>query len=328
MAGPLVGGAPTTASGITRDVYRRAIQAQVNPFNVYTTDGLATGGEARRWVVCSSLEDGEDGAGRLAGRYLYVATGDHAGFQTRVVSSGYEGAAGYLQVTRPFPGVLASGTQVEISANLPGETYLDVKGANQIVNEALARCVIEYRLSLTGNGTRSQSLIGEDYIDQNERVDALYDTAWTIVGDPLELSPDATRVDTSGATRTLVTDLTYSSDQTYEARVLRRGDTFVKSNGSWGDSTVGLTSDDQAAAVPLGWVVAFGSGKALQTIRRVVRQDARLSRQERADRIVQLNAEIRTWAMAALKIQREHFPQPTAAVMSSLVGFSAETTWT
>ena len=94
MAGPLVGGAPTVASGITRDVYRRAIQAQVNPFNVYATDGIPTGGEARRWVVCSSLEDGEDGASRLAGRYLYVATGDHAGFQTRVVSTGYEGAAG------------------------------------------------------------------------------------------------------------------------------------------------------------------------------------------------------------------------------------------
>lgn len=311
MAGPIIGGAVDTAAGILRSVYRRALGAQVGPFAVYRTDGMATGGEARRWLACSSLIDGEEDATRLGGRYVYIADGDHAGFQTRIVSTGYEGDLGYVRVTRPFPDALAPGTTFEISRDLPCEPYLDVLGLNQLVNQALDRTTIEYRLALTGNGTRSVSLADEGYIDQDDRIDAIFDTTAMLVGSPLEPSPYGARIDTSGATRTLVTDYTYIADQPFEVRILRRGSTLVKSGGAWGSSSVGLASDAQAAAVPVAWVVAAGMGKALDARAALIRQDERLSRQEKADRLVEIERDSRYWRAAFARIVRDQFPQPT-----------------
>lgn len=304
------------AAGILRPVYRRALGAQLGPFQTLATTALATSGEARRHVLSSGLIDDEDERERLKGRYLYVATGDMAGHQARILSTGYHGGAGLLEVSRPFATALPTGTTVEISSPLPCEQFLDTRGLNQIVNEALERCDIEYRLALTGNGTRSLSLTDyEGFLDESNRIDALYDTTAYAAGQPLEPSPYSARVDATGAARTLVTDYTYASGQALEVRVIRAGHTLVKSGGAWGTSSVGLTSDDQAAAVPLRWVVAAGMGKALQAWERIVRQDATMSAQDKApilDDIANGPNGLRYWRGVFARIAREQFPQPTA----------------
>lgn len=313
MAGPIIIDAPsTTVAGILRLLYRRALGAQYGPFGVYTTDGVASGIEARRQIVCSSLIDDEEQRDRLKGRYLYVAKGDYAGFQTRVLSTGYSGPIGYLGVSRPLPAALPSGIEFELSM-WPCDMYLDVKGLNQIANEALARCTIEYRLSLVGDGTRGLSLADyAAFIDQNDRVDVVYDDIGLSSGDPLDPSPFASRVDTSGATRTLVTSIAYSSSNAVELRVLRAGHTLIQDNmGTWTTSSVGLTADDQAAAVPIPWVTSIGMFKLLQMAMEMVEQDDTLTDAVKARRLIRLEQRLQEWGSAAVKIVTELFPKAT-----------------
>lgn len=310
------------AAGILRPLYRRALGAQYGPFGVYTTDGVATGTEARRQIVCSSLIDDFEDASRLKRRYLYVATGTYAGTQTRIRDAGYHGSIGYLEVTKPLAAPLASGIEIEIGT-WPCDRYLDQKGLNQLVNEALARCLIEYRAVLTGAGTTGISLLdAEGYIDQSGRVDAVYDNLDTVgTTDPLEPSPYGSRVDASGAERTLVTDIAYASSDSVELRVLRAGHTLINDGSGWVTSAVGLTSDDQAAAAPVPWVVAFGMVKLLQIQTEMVEQDETLSDTVKARRLTLLAGRRRQWSRAAATIMLDQFPKPTPQLSRGLSTF-------
>lgn len=289
----------TAAAGILRPLYRRALSRALHGSDgLYTTDGVASGGEALRQIVCSNLIDDEEQADRLKGRYLYVVDGDDAGRQTRVLSTGYHGPDGYLEVSRPMTTPLASGIEIEITSLLPCDKYLDIDGLNQIVNEALAACDIEYRQTLTGDGTRSLSLLDyEAFIDRSDRADVVYDALGLPLPTPLDPSGYTSRVDATGAARTLVTDAVYTSADSVELRVIRAGHTLIKSGGAWGNSSVGLTSDAQAAAVPIPWVVAAGMCKAL----------ARPGLEERASGPNGLAY----WRAVFARISREQFPQPS-----------------
>lgn len=311
MAGPIVIPSGTTAAGILRPLYRRALGAQYGPFGVYRTDGVASGGEAKRQIVCSSLIDDEQESTRLKGRYLYVATGNDAGRQTRILQTGYHGPIGYLEVSRPMTTPLASGIEFELSA-WPCDQYLDVKGLNQIVNEALARCSVEYRLGLTGNGTRSSSLVDyESYLDDSDGVDAIYDAWTTTAGEPLEMVPYAPRIDVASGTRTLITRRAYSTNETFQVRVLRSGHTLINDGSGWGTSSVGLTDDSQAALAPVHWVVAIGMVKLLQIATEMVEQDETLSDAVKARRLALLMQRRAQWTRASNRIIRFEFPAPT-----------------
>lgn len=314
MPGPIIISDATTAAGILRPLYRRALIAAYGPGGVYRTDGVATGGDARRQIVCSSLIDDEEQTDRLKGRYVYIATGADAGFQTRVLATGFHGPIGYIETTRPLTEPCPSGIDFELST-WPCEPHLDHKGWNAIVNESLAACTIAYRLALTGNGTRELSLIDEAYIDQDERVDAIFDSTAFQTGQLLELSPYGARIDTSGADRTLVTDYAYADGQLLQVRILRQGHTLIRGNtGTWGASSVGLTADDQAAAVPVAWVVAAGMCKVLQIRIAMIRADTTLTREEKlaelSDIISGLNGLV-YWRAAFARIAREQFPKPS-----------------
>lgn len=321
MAGPIVLSGATVAAGILRPLYRRALGAQYGPFGVYTTDGVASGGEANRQIVCSDLIDDEEQADRLKGRYLYIATGDNAGFQTRVLSTGYHGPIGYAEVSRPLPTPCPSGIEFELST-WPCDQYLDQKGLNQIVSpEALARCLVEYRLSLTGNGTRSYSLLAyEGYIDEPASVDAIYDAWTTAAGEPMELVPYAPRIDVTSGTRTLITRRAFATSETFQVRVLRSGSGLINTDGVWGTSSVGLTNDTQGALAPIPWVVSIGMVKLLQIATEMVEQDETLSDATKARRLTLLMNRRAQWTRAANRIIRFEFPDPTSFSESLMSG--------
>lgn len=302
------------AAGILRPLYRRALMAQQGPFLVTTVTAQSTHGEALSHVIAALLLDDDLDRNRMVGRYLYVADGDQAGHQARIRALGYHGAGALVEITRRLAAPLAPGTTIEISAGLPAEQYLDTKGGNQLVNEALARCDIEYRQTLTGDGTRSMSLADyEAFIDRNDRADAVYDDLGYAAAEPLETAAFSPRVAASGAARTLVTDIAYSSGNAVELRVIRAGHTLIKSGSSWGTSAVGLTSDAQAAAVPIPWVVAAGMGKALAAQIAVIRHDTAMSPQEKQAAIAEIeNGQngLRYWRAVFARIVNEQFPKP------------------
>lgn len=326
MSGPIIlpaSSSSAVAAGILRPLYRRALGAQFGPFIVATTTAVSTHAEARRHVISSQLADDEWARDRMQGRYAYVATGAEEGHQARVVRSGYYGQGGVLELSRRVGAALAEGVEVEIGA-WPSDQYLDTKGLNQIVNEALTRCTIESLLALDGNGTRSYSLLDyEDYIDQEDRVDAAYDGWATATGDPAERVAYPVRVDTTNGARTLVTGYAYDSGTTFDVRVLRQGHTLINTSGTWTTSTVGLTDDAQAAAVPIPWVVAFGMVKLLQIQTEMVEHDETLSDATKARRLDLLMARRRQWARTANRIALTLFPQPTPPLRDSMVGIGA-----
>lgn len=311
--------ASTVAAGILRPLYRRALGAQLGPFGVYTTDGVATGDDARRQIVCSSLIDDAEDLTRLKGRYLYVATGTDDGRQTRILDTGYHGPIGYLEVSRPMTTALASGVEIEIST-WPCDMYLDQNGLNQLVNEALARCTVESRATFNGNGTRSYSLLDDETaIDMEQRADAVWDTFAVATGDPTEAVPYTARVDTTNGERTLVTGYSYADGETFDLRLLLAGNSLIKSGGAWGFSTTGLTDDTQAAAAPIHWVVAFGMVKALDAQQEWIEQDETLSDATRTRRLALLATKRRRWAKTANVIQMTQFPRPTPPLRDSMV---------
>lgn len=298
MTDIIVVAAGAVATGILRPVYREAFGRQVGLWSQYTVSETATELTREDVVLIDDLVDSEDTEERYARRYLYVRDGDEIGAQRRVHGQGYDGPAGALVVTRGYEGPLRAGTSVEVTAPLPSEQMAGIQGLNQYLNQGFAACTIEYRLSLTGNGTRSLSLRDyESFIDQNDRVDAIFDSTAFQTGQPLEPSPYGARIDTSGAERTLVTDYTYADGQALAVRVLRQGHTLVRSSGVWGSSTVGLTSDDQAAAVPVRWAVAAAMCKAL-------------TNPLLADVASGPNG-LSYWRAVFARIAREQFPQPT-----------------
>lgn len=321
MAGPIIGVLGTTASGILRPAYCRALAAALGHHETYTTDAVADGTEALRQIVCSRLVDDEMGQDALAGRYAYVHSGDQSGHQARLISTGYHGPLGITEISRPLTAALASGTEVDITSPLPHETHLGVKGLHQIVVDGLAVTTIEYRVSFSGNATESYSLLAdEDYIDQDTRVDSIWDTYnGATASAPYGRSPFPARIEVSGGTRTLILGRTYSASETFQARILRQGHNLVRSNGAWGLSTTGPIADDQAAAVPVSWFLPFGMVKALQVIADLIERDETISEPTRLRRLTTNARDRQKWAAAAVEIAENAFPRPSDVVVSSML---------
>lgn len=330
MPVPIVFPSASVGAGVTRRVIRRDIADQIGEYALCTVSAQASPAaavEPERWVFLTELEsDGLDFA-RLDGFWLYVATGDQAGQVRRVLEGQYHGDVGALQVDRPFADVLADGTEVELTDSLPGGRIGTTKGINECINEGLARVLVEARLALTGNGTRSINLADySGFLKAGDQINGLYDTLWfgSSSDEPYELSGHGARVQTDGGTLTLITDYTYGTDTSFQAAVIRPGHTLVYSGGAWGNSTVGLQADDHAAAVPLHWIRAFGCRQAIKHMIVLAQRDKRLDRDERRERVADLRAMLNPWIGAAFSIKMDEFPRPLAQPTPSLVGVTSD----
>jgi hypothetical protein len=311
----------SVASGILRPLYRRALGQRLGPFFYPSTTAVSTHAEARRHIICSLFVDDELDRDAWKGYYAYVASGDAINHQARIVRAGYYGGGGVAEVSRPFASALASGVVIEISSPLPCEEYLGIDGLNQCVNWALEHCDIEYRLSLTGNGTQSYDLTSyANYLDADLRVDSIWDTLnATSASAPYEQSPYPLRIEASGGALTLITGRTYATSETFQLRVIRQGHTLIKSSGVWISSTVGLTDDTQGAAVPIPWVVAFGMVRALQVVADLIERDETLSDAAKARKLAINARERQKWSCTATDLIDTAFPQPSAPITTSML---------
>jgi hypothetical protein len=103
--------------------------------------------------------------------------------------------------------------------------------------------------------------------------------------------------------------------------VLVRGDRLVYDGASWSYPTVpGLQGDDWQAAVPEHWVLAFGMVKALDALKRVVRQRRDLSQQEKAEWMAEILESYKMWWRAARRIQVYELPRSMPARSEPMVG--------
>lgn len=301
--GPYVIPSNTAGDGYTRKALRRSILEKLGPFGVYLTDGQASGREARRQVVCSSLIDDAEDVERLKDRYLRVCTGDDADRQTRVLDTGYQGPVGYVGVSRPMTAPLASGIEFELSWPLPSGPYLDMLSGDRIVNMALEQCWIIDRLPFTSNGSYQYLLTDYEWLTSDDQVIGPVDT----IGVPTNGNPmtaaTSWRIRSNGSVRYLETDLAYSSGDAFQLQVYRPANTLIRRNGVWGAGD-GLTSDDDAAAVPVYIVKAIGLTMAFEHLKNRAPYDPKL-----APSVDHFQREYERWGRAATRLKWEDAPR-------------------
>lgn len=319
MAAPMILPSISSGAGTTRRIYRRALGDELGEFAVLTvsaTPSTGTTPDAGRQVLVTALgSDGVDVA-RFDGAYVYVADGAQAGEVRRVLDGTFDGPIGSLLLDRPFSAPLASGTEIELSSPLPGGRHLTIKGLNEMVNEGLSRVRVLGRLVLTGDGSYSHDLDDYPWLTSADQIRGIYDWFYGIsTSDPALLSPYAYDVRADGAGRALQTFHAYASGDTFEVEAFVRGDRLVARSGTWAyvDDPAGLVADEDMAAAPLHWVVAFGMRQALRHLIVKTRSDRTIPRDEKNDMIAGPGGyaeRLRAWRMAAVKIKLEEFPQP------------------
>jgi hypothetical protein len=312
---------PTTAGGIGPALleYRADLGETLGLHQHLMVSTLATGGEAARHVLLDELRDDEQERAQWAGAYLYVRDGAQAGVQQRILTAGYEGPFGALRLSRPFAAPLQPGTSVELSWPLPVKKHLGVTGLNGIVNEALERCLIEARISLTGNGTYSYSLADFPWLTRYSQTNGLYD--WGGLDSSTNnamLSPYRYALRVNGASVTLQPSYLYSSTAPFELAVFVDGKRLVSQNGIWGYSEAGLVDDGDQAAVPLYWARAFGMVLALRHLTTLTKRDPSLDDATKQARLADYLRDRQQWAAACRRISRDEFPQPIAEAPPSL----------
>lgn len=315
-----------TASGPTRRRYRRLLASQLGWHLETVVTETAVAGEATRVVIADELRDDEAGWQWLGQPWVYVQSGAMAGTQRRVISQpevGYRGADAMLLLSRPFDEALEVGDVIEVTSPLPATNVGHIKGMNRIIDEALERSWTEAIVTLTGNGTDSYSLDGYEYLDLGERqISGLSDTRWAASGAARARSADRPRILTNGASRTLVTETTYSASEAFYLDVVIRGDRLVfdADGASWGyPDAPGLAGDLWQAAVPERWVVTIGMVKALQELTKMAVARRDLDPEERKLVLADLAAQRAIWAAAARAIREREMPTAQATRSAPIV---------
>lgn len=336
MSIPIITPAITvTGTGTTLQAYYRRLAAELGFWQLTVTSAEASGGDAARVVIANELRDDEMGYGLLGAPWLYVASGDQAMTQRRMLDPrqadggvGYQGPLGALVLSRPFDAALESNAQIEASSPLPIRDHLGVRGIVTFCNEALARIWVEARASFTGNGTYEHDLAAYPYIKIRRQMRGIYDTVWTSAGYPAELSPFDYRVVTNGVTRTLITNQAYTTADTFSVDVAVRADALVYDGSAWVYTTVpGLQEDDWQAAALIEHVCAFGMVKALQYLSRYVKMTRNLSSDEKSGWLEDIADRRRIWGPAAAKIKMDEMPEPMPDRAPSVVYAGASSRW-
>lgn len=324
MPAPLIVSAPVvpSVSPSARPNCRRAVASAIGHYRLVsaTTDASET-----PVLGITALRSDNVPLSRFDGHYVYAPSLDEA---RRVVDSSYDGATGTIRVDDPFSGNLAS-ADLEITNTLPGTWHLDIKGINQVVNDALSRMRVWARIDFTGNGTFSHSL--DDYADwltSEEMISHLEDRFWGIAStDPTVRSSFDWRVQQNGSELNLITDWAYATDETFTLVAIRPGDKWIRSGGVWAAGN-GLQNETDEAAAPLRWVRTWGSALAFRHLIDVTEEDESIGEQRRAARLARYQRRIRSLATACQRIRIEEFPRPLARRTPGLIVAPPPVTWT
>lgn len=332
MPAPLIVSSSSTATGTTRQQYRRRLAEQLGEIAVLTTTSeplTATTPDAARQILATGLGVDQLPEGHFDGAYVYVVNGTQTGEQRKVLAGTFDGPEASLLLDRPFSATLDSGTEIEITRPLPVVKHLLTKGLNDLVQEALERIWVEVRATVTGNGTYAYSLTSLPAFRRPEQSRGIYDESWLDATAEPELSANEERFSVTGASVTLIPDYAYTSAETFELAAIVRADRYVSDGSTWGYTTArpALTGDAyQAAALP-EHVVAFGMVKGLQELRKQVRTDRTMDRAERNAVVAEIQREINAWAGACWRIKHHEFPRPQQRRTAGLVSAEPAAAW-
>lgn len=338
MPGPFSVPALSAPAGVgpTRTQYRRAVGRAVGRlrwFTVTEAPDAANPDAAREVIVEAMGSDGQD-AGRLDRSFLYAVDGADKGETRAVWAQSYDGARGSILVDRPYSTAPAVGTEVELSSPLGGGEWLDTKGLNDFVQEALDRIVVEVRLPMTGTGSRSVAVgLTYPWLASADAVLGVADSRNLTSGSPTQDSIYPAEVRRDGVAATLVTGETYRAGEAFEVVAAVPANRLVFDGSSWAYVTptaaapYTLAQEHYQGAAPLEWVTAFGAAKALEWLIAETEADELLDDKVRSRRLDAYARRYDKYVTAAASIKLQHFPRPSGSPEREIVGVTGYRRW-
>jgi hypothetical protein len=323
-------GAATASTFSTLASIVAAVADQIGSYLSTGTSDTIPSGEPGRWVILDALRDDEQSRAQMAGGYIYVRTGVQAGSGRRILREGYEGPHGAVRLAETLklsgtPTNLAAGILVDVTNPLPWRRVGLVKGLVECVREATRLIRVPVRLALTGNGTQSYNLSAYQGFTRDAQINRIYDwTPGVSSTDPPLVSRFTPKIIPNGATISLDVGYRYSSGEPFQVEAFMRADRVIyTAGGGWTYSTLGLVGDTDQTAAPLEWVLPMAMYKALQYLRRFIREDRSLSREEKAERLAETREQYVTWRGAAYDVTQA-MPRLDALPNESMVYANSE----
>ncbi len=314
-----------TGAGYLRATYYRRLASELGFYTSSSTTSLPSAGDPTRVLQVNELRDDEVDYDLFPRMWAYVASSDQAGSQRRIITheAGYQGPPGVIFVSRPFAGIVPSGSTIEVTSPLPVKRHLGIKGLMDCVNEALALINIEAIITVTGNGTYQYDLANQPYLTDIRQVRGIWDTAYLDPTYPAQLSPWPVEIRKNGPDHTLVTQRIYSTAETFDLSIIVRANRLIYDGSAWSyldnDATLGLQGDTDQAAAPPQWVHTFAMVKALQHLRQIVAQRNGVEKDARTFAMAEIETRLQRWASAAARIKVKELPRPLPTGQGALV---------
>lgn len=233
-------------------------------------EGTASGTDAARRVVSSDLA-ASDRAGTEAGQHasmanyawIYISS---TGEQRRIVERGFNSHAtastvltgqnasadsyivGYYTVDRAFSTTLAADTDVEVLSTFPVLSNETLPGLHWAINEALQVIPWPMKISITGVSDQSRYDVAATmpWLKHTSQLIRVFRPE-----DDAARGPDPMRgpayIEHDGEKTYLEIPEPVNTGETFTVQVLRPASTWIRVNGTWADSTVGLVSNSNEA---------------------------------------------------------------------------------
>lgn len=252
---PLVVSSSSTATGTTRETYRRRLIRELGGKYVFgSVTTQASGLEAERYLISTNLRGDQRARDYFDGLYCYVSVGPT---QRKLLSGAYEGSRGIVALDDVYDDPLPVGTIFELSV-LPADPWAGADGLNDIINEALESLpVLDWQPLTVVAGQTEYSMANFATYPLKGIQAVAYARTSTTNQRRREMPRGAWSFDQDGESPMLsFWEMPANPGDVIEVGLLRPAKSRIRVGSTWGNSTVGLTSDTDQALYDAATVAA------------------------------------------------------------------------
>jgi hypothetical protein len=238
----------------TWQTYRQALAGSLG-FHLFSNQSSTGSAAATNQLVIPDLIDSNLEPNFLDSTWEYQATGSNGGEIRRTLKAGLAPATGTVTLSRAHTAATTANAPVEFFGVLPPVRHLGRRGLLEAANLALKECWTIDTLNLVGGSSYQYSLSAYPWVDAE---DAIIDVAIRRSGDVRDGLIDRWRFVNTSSALALEFPFPFSPTDTLKPIVYRPLDTWIQSNGTWADSTAGLSSNGDQALLSVHGMLAVG----------------------------------------------------------------------
>jgi hypothetical protein len=251
--------------------YRRAISEKLGDYALFTTTSQATGDDAARQLIVSSLIDDEISSQTYSQCWVYITSGALTGEQRRLRKNALDGSTGTLTCTRAFGSTPASAITFEVHTQFPAINTTGVIGLREIINRALRRIWFQDFISVSAVTNQIRYTLDTTtypWLKQPGVIKGLWSPV-TSATDHKQIEAAPYDVFFDGESVVLQLSRTYVTGETFELEVRRPAWTKLRQSGTWTDQTsefTGLSAESDEAIPDVETVTTVGLWYAYQDL--------------------------------------------------------------